>query len=171
LWSGFSINEEDMVMRKRITGLESAAPAAHPGHAWFDLGQIAAVEVTSEDPAFPIESALQQGSGRGWRASGPGEQKVRIIFDEPVRLRRVLLRFHEAESERTQEFTVRWWPAGGGPAREIVRQQWNFSPSGSKAEVEEYGVDLDDVSAVELMIRPDISGREAMATLAELRLG
>jgi hypothetical protein len=32
------------------------------------------VEVTSEDPNFPIESALAASQGPGWRAAEPGEQ-------------------------------------------------------------------------------------------------
>ena len=39
---------------------------------WLDVGSAAVVEVTSEDGAFPVESALLQGEKRGWRASGPG---------------------------------------------------------------------------------------------------
>ena len=73
--------------------------------------------------------------------------------------------------ERTQEFTLRWSPAAGGSAREIVRQQWNFSPTGSTTEIEDYVVDLDAVSVLELAIQPDLSRREAVATLASWRLG
>ncbi len=53
-----------------------------------------------------------------------GEQLLRIIFDEPTPLHRVQLHFEENELERTQEFTIRWSPAQGGPTQEVVRQQW-----------------------------------------------
>jgi hypothetical protein len=85
-------------------------------------------------------------------------------------LHRIQLRFHEAESERRQEFTVRWSSAAGGPAKEIVRQQWNFSPAGSTTEIEDYAVDLDGVSALELAIQPDVGRRDAVASLAVCRL-
>ena len=111
---------------------------AGPDQRWLDLEQIASVEVTSENPDFPIESALGTQDGKGWRASEPGEQQIRIKFDNPVRLHRIELRFEEAQSERTQEFTLRWTPAGDGPKTEIVRQQWNFSPTGSTVETESY---------------------------------
>jgi hypothetical protein len=94
------------------------------------------------------------GGGPGWRASQKGEQKIRIIFDEPMSLRRIQLRFHETESERTQEFTVRLSSAAGGPPQEIVRQQWNFSPTGSTTEVEDYTIDLKAVSVLGLAIHP-----------------
>jgi hypothetical protein len=54
--------------------------------------------------------------------------------------------------------------------REIVRQQWNFSPAGSGSEVEDYEVDLDGVSALELAIKPDLARGEAPATLASWRV-
>jgi hypothetical protein len=157
------------IMRKRITGPHHSRPNGESNQGWLDLEQIATVEVTSEHPGFPIESAFGS-NGPGWRASQEGEQQIRIIFDEPVRLRRVQLRFHDTDSERTQEFTLRWSPALGGPATEIVRQRWNFSPAGSTTEIEDYAVDLDAVSVLELSIQPDISSREAVATLACWRL-
>jgi hypothetical protein len=77
----------------------------------------------------------------------------------------------EPERERLQEFTVRWSSAEGGQPKEVVRQQWNFSPAGSTNEVEDYEVNLDDVAALELVIRPDLAHQEAMATLAAWRVG
>jgi hypothetical protein len=82
----------------------------------------------------------------GWRASEPGEQRVRIIFDRPTAIRRIQLHFAEAAVEPTQEFTLSWSNVNGA-AKEIVRQQWNFSPTGSTREVEDYHVTLEDVSA------------------------
>ena len=76
----------------------------------------------------------------------------------------------EAEAERTQEFVLRWSADGGATYRDVVRQQYTFSPPGTAAEVEEYRVELDGVTAVELRIVPDVRGGEARASLAELRL-
>jgi hypothetical protein len=158
-------------MRKRIVRSHSVQRTGESDQGWLDLDQIATVEVTSEDSSFPIESAFRANGGPGWRASEKGEQRIRIIFDEPVSLERIQLRFHESESERTQEFTLRWSSAAGGPPKEIVRQQWNFSPTGSTTEVEDYMIDLKAVSILELTIQPDFSGREAVASLAACRLG
>ena len=140
------------------------------GQDWLDLEGIGAVEVTSEDPAFPIVSALRAKAAPGWRAAEPGKQRIRIVFDEPRSLERIHLRFDETEFERTQEFVLRWWPAGGGPSREIVRQQYNFSPAGATTEIEEYAVALEAVSAVELAIQPAIGRRDAIASLTAMRL-
>jgi hypothetical protein len=51
-----------------------------------------------------------------------------------------------------------------------VRQQYNFSPPEAVREVEDYDVDLDGVTALELRIVPDISGGSTRASLAQLRL-
>jgi hypothetical protein len=147
-----------------------AKPRGESDQGWLDLEQIATVEVTSEDPRFPIEPALGPKCGSGWRACQKGEQQIRIIFDEPMSLHRIQLRFHETECERTQEFTLRWSPVAGEPVNEIVRQQWNFSPTGSTTEIEDYAVDLNAVSILELAIQPDLGRREAVATLTAWHL-
>jgi predicted DNA-binding protein (UPF0251 family) len=54
--------------------------------------------------------------------------------------------------------------------KEIVRQQWNFSPTGSTHEVEDYHVALEEVPALELAIRPDLSCEKAAAGLAMWRV-
>ena len=139
-------------------------------HGWLDLGHIATVEVSSEDPSFPIESVFSPNEGPGWHASKGGEQQIRIIFDEPLTLHHIQLQFVERDFERTQEFTVRWSSAEGGPTKEIVRQQWNFSPTGSTSAVEDYDVSLEGVSVLELAIKPDLTRGEAAATLAAWRV-
>ena len=156
-------------MRKRIIGHgPGEVAAAEPG--WLDLEHLAEVEITSEDVDHPIESALIPGTSSGWRAAQPGEQTIRLWFDEPLRLKRIQLLFQEGEQERTQEFVLRWSPDGGQSYREIVRQQYNFSPPETAREIEDYDVDLDGVTALELRIVPDISGGSARASLAQLRL-
>jgi hypothetical protein len=137
---------------------------------WLDLDKIAKVAVTSEDLSRPIESAFGFGGSSGWRAGGKGEQTIRLIFDRPQRIKRIWLRFVEAETVRTQEFSLRWRPQKDGPAREIVRQQWNFDPTGSTTEIEDYKVDLTNVGILELTINPDVSEGEGLATLADLRI-
>jgi hypothetical protein len=157
-------------MRKRIVGPRPARQAGQSDKGWLDLEQIATVEVTSEDPKFPIEYALGPDDGPGWRASQGGEQQIRIVFDKPVSLHRMELRFQEADCERTQEFVLRWSSESRGSETEIVRQQWNFSPAGSTTEIEHCVVDLEAVSVLELAIRPDLHRPEAIATLASWRV-
>lgn len=156
-------------MRKRIVGQQPEhAPASN--QQWLNLDALAQVEVTSEDTAHPIELGLLPGSESGWRAARPGPQTVRLVFDQPQRIRRMHLEFRENELERTQQFVLRCSSNGGQSYQEIVRQQYNFSPLGSTREREDYRVNLDGVTTVELSIIPDISGGAARASLAQLRL-
>jgi hypothetical protein len=156
-------------MRKMV-GKSGGQKLTSEQQHWLDLESLAQVEVTSEASEFPIESALGVAGGQGWRASEAGAQTIVFKFDEPQRLRRILLRFNEAQHARTQEFTLSWSPDAGHSFQEIVRQQWNFSPSGSNTECEDYRVDLHGVTELKLTINPDVGGNEALATLSELRL-
>jgi hypothetical protein len=156
-------------MRKHIItkGTQDVIP---PDQNWLDLENLAQAELTSEDVSHPIESALKPNEGLGWRASEPGQQTVRLLFDKPLRVRHVRLVFHEDEQERTHEFVLRWSSDGGQSYREIVRQQYNFSLPDNTREIEDYAVDLAGLTALELSIVPDISGGSARASIAQLRL-
>src|ERR1700687_3253858 len=156
-------------MRKRLFTpiLQGIRPS---DEGWLDLDRAASVEVTSEEKDHGIESALVSGEMRGWRAAESGTQTVRLIFDEPKKLTRISLLFEEGETNRPQEFFLRWSPDGGRSFREIVRQQWNFSPPKTIREVEECQVDLSGVAVLELVIVPDISRGAARASLKSLRL-
>jgi hypothetical protein len=155
-------------MRKRISSQpQRQSPSANTD--WLDLEALARVEVTSEDAAHPIESALLTIGATGWRAESPGQQTVRLLFEAPQRLRRIRLLFREEKEERTQEFVLRWSPTVDGLSRDIVRQQYHFSPSGATEEFEEYRVELEGVAALELTVIPNLSGG-SYASLAQLRL-
>jgi hypothetical protein len=156
-------------MRKRLVNTTSATVQAR-GEGWLDLEHAATVEVTSEDKDFPIESSLSIEPRQGWRAAQSGAQTIRLLFDEPQELKRISLVFEEDEIPRTQEFVLRALSNPGGPFREIVRQQWNFSAPASTREIEEYRVELSGVTVLELTIVPNISGGAARASLKSLRL-
>jgi hypothetical protein len=157
-------------MRKKVINSDTINPRSHSQEEWLDLEEIARVEVTSEDPNFPIEAALAAGEASGWRAAEKGKQIIRIVFDNPRTLRRIRLEFSETEIERTQEFTLRWSDEAAGPFKEIVRQLWNFSPQGSNSEVEDYQVQLKNLSVLELTLKPDLTPDNAFATLARCRV-
>jgi hypothetical protein len=155
-------------MRKKI--INPFSPETIPSsQSWLDIERLSEIEITSESAAHPVESALT-GSGSGWRAAQPGEQTIRLIFDHPLSLRRILLRFVEQEQARTQEFALRWISEGDERSREIVRQQYTFAPPGTVEELEDYRVELNGVKALELKIIPHISGISAYASLARLSL-
>jgi hypothetical protein len=147
-------------MRKQMMdmGAKTAERGRTTANDWIDLESVAAVEISSEEQRCPIERALGLGSDRevstGWRAATPGPQTIRLRFDQPTEIRRIYLHFVEGASERSQEFSVH---AGSteGELREVVRQQFAFSPNGATEEVEDYRVDLKNVKVFELRVDPD----------------
>ena|SRR5882724_11115006 len=155
-------------MRKRLI---RPNPPDFPSETegWLNLDSTALVEVTSEQKDYPVESALVPSETQGWRAAELGIQTIRLVFDQPQRVTRIRLVFEETETERTQEFVMRW-SLDGQSFREIVRQQWNFSPPETTCEIEDYKVDISDVTVLELVIVPDKSRGTARASLKSLRL-
>ena len=114
-------------MRKRIVNRDTGK-SFPTDEGWLDLESLAQVEVSSEESQHPIETAFALNASSGWRAAAPGKQIVRLLFDEPQNLRLIHLIFDEHDQERLQEYTLRWCPGNGQPYREIVRQQYTFSP-------------------------------------------
>ncbi len=157
-------------MRKRIinTSQQETIP---PDQDWLYLEELVELEITSEDAAHPIESALLPGRSSGWRATEPGKQTIRFIFAHPQQIQRIWLNFVETHTERTQEYVLSWSPDDGQSFQEIVRQQWNFSPQGATSEIEDHQVELATVTVLELSIIPDTEGKNAFASLEKLRLG
>ena len=139
-----------------------------PLDIWRPLDEIATAELSSEDPVHPFEAALR-GDTVGWKAAAPGPQTIRLKFDKPTAIRRIRLEFREHRMPRSQEFRLSAITATG-QKREIVRQQWNFSPAGSTTEVEDYAVQLHDVSVLELEIDPDRGNPHAVASLHSIAL-
>jgi hypothetical protein len=106
-------------------------------------------------PTVVQESVLQ---ATRTQSSCPCPVNELLIFDQPQRLKYIFLVFEENETGRAEEFVLRWSPNGESSLKEIVRQQWNFSPPDSTREVEEYRVDLSNVTVLELVINPNIGG-------------
>jgi hypothetical protein len=150
-------------LNKRIRSLTSVVD----DEQWPSLEESVEVELTSEDPEWPIEHALEQGTD-GWRAAAPGSQTIVLVWGEPRKVTRIRVVFEEHSRQRTQEFALRAFTIHG--QREIVRQQFTFSPPGTTVEREEYVTDLNAVSRLELVINPAIDGGDAVATLKEWRI-
>lgn len=158
-------------MRKTTVTTGDAVKVPADG-AWLDLEKIAAVEISSEDAASPIEHALGATATTGWRAAATGPQVIRLRFDEPQTIRRIQLHFVDKAAERSQEFAL--FAGSGAEMREVRRQQWSFSPGGSTEEIEDFAVDLNGVTVLELKIDPDRSHdpkqSKNYASLQSLRL-
>jgi hypothetical protein len=157
-----------LFMRKSIL-TQPAADASLPStREWLDLQELASAEISSEDAQHPFENALQAGKG-GWRAADPGPQVIRLHFDQPQAIRRIRIEFREAQRERSQEFAL-FAISGPDQKREVVRQQWTFSPGSSAVEVEDYKVDLAAVTSLELKIDPGRHDHQAIASLESISI-
>src|SRR5215203_5154913 len=122
-------------MRKRVMHEDPQfySPIDVPDSDWMDLESISEVELTSEEAECSIESALKSEKGNGWRAAKSGKQTIRFLFDNLQRIKRIHLLFEENDRERTQEFLLSWYDTNN-IHREIVRQQFNFSPPNTTQE-------------------------------------
>jgi hypothetical protein len=148
----------------------SADHRAEEPPAWLDVRAIARVRASSEDHAHRIDDALSADASTHWRAADPGEQLIEVRFHSPRDLTRIRLVFVEEHTPRTQQVTIRWSSRRGETHGEVVRQQFNFSPSGATREIEDYRVELREVEMLQIRVTPDIGSGSPFATLAQLQL-
>jgi hypothetical protein len=130
---------------------------------WLDLDAVADVTIVAGGRRAPRNPPA-------WTADCSGEQLIEVRFRQPTPVSHLRVTCSEFEQSRTQEMTI--WASlhRGEQHREVLRQQFNFSPDGATQEVEEYALQLEAVSAIQLRIVPSIDGRLAVARVKELRL-
>ena len=121
---------------------------------WLDLAEIASVEISSEDAQHPSRMRSQAGQVVAGGQPIPGPQVIRLNFDRPQSIRRIRLEFREERNRAVAGVCRVRELLRDDQRREVVRQQWGFSPGGSAVEVEDYSVDLPAVLSLELEIDP-----------------
>ena len=156
-------------MRKKLIS-EIETNGSNSEQGILDIEKLAQVEISSECRDQPIEFAFLEGNKVGWKAANIGNQVIRLIFDDPQTIKRIVLLFDELEVARTQEFLLLWRMEKEVGYREILRQQFHFSPPLTTRQSEDYTVELNQVKALELRIIPDMSGIQCWAKLSKLRL-
>ena len=159
------------MLRKQIIGVPPSASALVPGR--IDIAAVATVLVTSEDPGHPVDDAFDGNGGPGgsrWVAGETGEQAVILAFDAPHSIRRVVLEVEERVVARTQELHLAASCDGGQTYRELLRQEYNFSPPGTTFEREDWAVAAEGVTHLRLVIRPDKGDKPCRATVTSLAL-
>ena len=159
------------MLRKQIVPKQVGEPAFLEGE--IPVADVAVVQVTSERADHPIDHAFDQRRGPGgsrWIADAPGEQAVTLVFDRPQTIRQVGVEVEELEVGRTQELLVSVSLDGGRTYREVVRQEFNFSPPETTFERESWRVPESAVTHLRVDIKPDKGGRVGRATLTSLTL-
>ena len=108
--------------------------------------------------------------GTRWIAADPGEQALILAFDAPQVIQSISLEVEELDVSRTQELHLALSRDGGQTYRDVVRQEYNFAPPGTTFEREQWSVNAEGITHVQLVIRPDKGGRPYRATLTTFAL-
>ena len=139
------------------------APVKTVPYRWLDLDVLADVTIL-------VGGQRVARSLRAWCADCPGEQMIEIRFRHPTTVSRLRVVSWAPEQSRTQEMAV--WASShrGERHREVLRQQFTFSPAGATQNVEEYALQLEDVSALQVRIVPSVDGQRAVARVTELHV-
>ena len=103
-------------------------------------------------------------------AGEPGEQAVILAFDAPQTIRQIILEVEETEVARTQELQLAVSNDGAQTYRELLRQEYNFSPPDTTFKREDWTVSAEDITHLRLQIKPDKGGKPCRATITSLVL-
>lgn len=148
---------------KRHQPVDSGAPIPHSTIPWTDIRAVADVTITAGGRRVAPAPSM-------WTADTPGEQLIDVRFQQPTNVRRIRIVSSETERSRTQEMTIWASLLRGERHREVLRQQFNFSPRGATLQVEDYSLELNDVSSIQVRIVPSIDGSPAIACVTELQI-
>ena len=158
-------------LRKRPLEADAATSARAAGE--IDIAGGATIAYSSEDPAHPVEHMLDGQSGPGatrWMSARPDTtEHIVIEFDRPQTISRLVYEVEETRRERTQEVRVEASEDGGRSYRQILVQEYNFSPGGATYQREEQRFNLLQVTHLRFAIVPNKSG-SGTATFTALRL-
>jgi hypothetical protein len=163
------------MLRKQILPAEPGVHRGAPGKTRDpdakDIPALATVLVTSESPEHPVDNLFDGRDGPGgtrWIASADGEQTLILSFDTPQLIREVSLETEELETSRTQSLTLSLSRDGGRTYRELLRQEFTFSPPDTTFERESWRVPGEGVTHLRVMVLPDKGHAPVRATLTSL---
>ena len=160
------------MLRKQIIQ-QPPRPEAQPMTDAKDIAAIATVLVTSESPDHPVDNLFDARNGRGgtrWVAAADGEQTVIVAFDTPQVIREVSLETEELDTSRTQALVLSLSRDGGRSYREVLRQEFTFSPPDTTYERERWSVPADGVTHLRVVVQPDKGNAPRRATLTSLSI-
>jgi hypothetical protein len=159
-------------LRKRQLRATDATAGAQAANE-IDIVATATIAYSSEDPAHPIEHALDGFSGLGatrWISARDNMvEQIVIEFDRPQVVARLSYEVEERALERTQEVRGEISDDAGHTYRQIFVQDYTFSPQGATYQHEEQNFDRIQVGYLRLTIIPNKNG-SGRATLTSLRL-
>jgi len=126
------MTRDPSLSRLRKRPLEADAATSGRAAGEIDIAGCATIAYSSEDLAKPVEHLLDGHSGPGatrWMSARPDTtEHIVIEFDRPQAISRLVYEVAEAVRERTQEVRVEVSEDGGRSYRQILVQEYNFSP-------------------------------------------
>lgn len=158
-------------LRKRLMSEPGSIPSYGPGE--IDIASCAVLAYSSEDPDHPLEHLIDARGGPGgtcWTSARPNQtERIVLEFDRPVRISCLIYEVEERLRERTQEVRVAVSTDNGRTHRQVLVQEYVFSPQGATFQHEELRLDLPALTHLSLTIMPNKSG-SGVASLTSLRL-
>jgi hypothetical protein len=158
-------------MRKRLMGEQNSILSESLGE--IDIARLALFAYSSEDPKHPLEHLIDGSCGRGgtrWASARPNvTERIVLQFDHPQPISRLVYEVEESSQERTQEVRVEVSTDRGRTYRQVLAQDYTFSPQGSTFQREDLRLDLPGITHLNLTIIPN-KGGSGTATLTSLRL-
>jgi F5/8 type C domain len=162
---------DDSPIRKRLMSEQSSRPPDAPGE--IDIASHATLAYSSEDPDHPLEHLIDRNFGPGathWASARPNTtERIVLEFEHAQRLSRLVYEVEERQQSRTQEVRVEVSSDHGGSYRQILAQDYTFSPQGATFQHEDLRLDLPPITNLSLTIVPN-KGGSGVATLTSLRL-
>lgn len=158
-------------VRKRLLPKDGPDPAVPPGE--IDIASHAVLAYTSEDPEHPIENLIDGRHGRNapfWAGAKPNTaERIVVEFDRPESVSCMIYEVEECSCERTQEVRVEVSSDGARTYRQVLVQEFTFSPAGATFQREEQRLNLPPITHLRLTVVPDKQG-SGTAKINSLRL-
>jgi len=158
-------------IRKRLMSEQSSTPDESKGE--IDIARHALLAYSSEDPNHPLEHLIDGSCGRGgtrWASARPNATECIVLeFDHPQQVSRLVFEAEECSQERTQEVRVEVSTDRGRLYRQVLAQDYTFSPEGATFQHEDLRLDLPAITHLRLTIVPN-KGGSGIASLTSLRL-
>jgi hypothetical protein len=158
-------------LRKRLISEQSSTSPERLGE--IDIAGEATIAYSSENPDHPLEHLIDRHFGRGgtrWAgARQDTTERIVLEFDHPQRISRLVYEVEECWQERTQEVRVEVSTDHGRTYRQVLAQEYTFSPQGATFQHEDLRLDLAAITHLGLTVVPN-KGGSGVATLTSLRL-
>src|SRR5438876_10901682 len=152
-----------MIERSRLRKrpLETDTATAARADDEIDIAACATVAYSSENRAHPVENLFDEYSGPGgtrWTSARLDTiERILVEFDRPQTISRFVCEVEETMRDRTQEVRMEVSDDGGRVHRQILVQEYNFSPRGANLQREEQRFNLHRSTQLRVTIAPNKS--------------